>query len=53
MERGVGKLVWQVNGREIEILTHLPFALLNAKKQELLRQSDYKKGKLVIKYLFK
>ena len=53
MGRDVGKLVWEVNGRVIVIVPSAPFPMLNAKRKELLKNPDYRKGKLSIKYLFK
>ena len=52
VDKRIGKLVWQVGGREIVVLDKLPFPLLNNKRRELLKNPDYRIGKLVIRYLF-
>ena len=46
-----GKLVCIIRGKEESILEDLPFAILNAKRSELIRKQEYFPHQLKLRYL--
>jgi hypothetical protein len=45
-----GKLVWELNGKDIILYSDMEWHVLNAKRKELLQNPYYRRGKLQLKY---